>query len=228
MRFDQGPAYNAAGVELLGPRRWDVSTVSPMLEYQWKPLESFAVQAGVRTDAHSYLSWLTSTRLTLNWKPSPEHTSRLILGDGVRRANDSDLQFEHAPRANTAGHNTTIRPATERMQSVEWRQEYHPDKVWMAGVSLYYQIFEPISFNAAPDIERSYPVGQFKMGGVEFELNWTGEADRVRLSHAIQQLFSSELYPDPTGTLPIQGVSAQPYGFGDDLANWAPHISKLI
>ncbi|MCB1769380.1 MAG: TonB-dependent receptor [Candidatus Competibacteraceae bacterium] len=66
-------------------------------------------------------------------------------------------------------------------------------------------------------------VGNLRQWGVELELLYRKKPWRAMLSHGYTKLLDFKRNPD-TNTV----LTAQPYGYGDDLANWSNHVTKLV
>ncbi|MHC4216217.1 MAG: TonB-dependent receptor domain-containing protein, partial [Planctomycetota bacterium] len=65
--------------------------------------------------------------------------------------------------------------------------------------------------------------GDIKLWGAELEGVYKTEKVTVRFSHGYTKLINYWI-PDMTEQVPY---SAEPYGYGNDLASWSNHISKL-
>lgn len=73
------------------------------------------------------------------------------------------------------------------------------------------------------------------MYGTELEAVYRTETSRFIASHSVTKLIDFKLLPDYAPAQPIdlaaipfnQGFNAAPYGFGNDLANQSPHLTKL-
>jgi len=72
-------------------------------------------------------------------------------------------------------------------------------------------------------LQRSTLLGTFESWGWEVEANYDMGSTYLIASHGYVKLMDGQLV-DPTI---IQGISAMPYGFGDDFANWSNHLSKI-
>ena len=81
--------------------------------------------------------------------------------------------------------------------------------------------FEIVTFDAGA-AHKSSPIGTQKDWGAELEASYHTEKTRLTLSHGYTKLLEFDLAPGRDTY-----ATAKPYGFGDDLANWANHITKL-
>ena len=131
----------------------------------------------------------------------------------MRRNGDGELRQEHV-QSGTKG-------STETLDSLELRYERQQNDRWHLGCSVFVEQNDAIGFDAAAN--HSAAVGTFGIWGVEPELSFRSGKTTLTLSHGYTKLFHASLASAGT----VQGISAEPYGFGHDLANWANNITKL-
>jgi len=192
---------------------WETDTISFLTEHQWHLGEKWTTFASARVDKHTYTDWLFSPRLALVFTPGSKDTLKLIGARAMRRSGEGELREEYV-RSGTQGD-------TETLDSLEFRYERQHDAHWNFGCSVFIEQNDAIGFDAAAN--RSVAVGTFRIWGVEPEITFRSEKTRLTLSHGYTKLFDSSLASAAT----IQGITAEPYGFGHDLANWANNITKL-
>ena len=109
----------------------------------------------------------------------------------------------------------------KRIDNLELRYERVHSSRLLGLVSLYLQRLDAIGHNTK--LKRTISVGEQRQGDVELELSYQGERFKMGLSHQYTKLIDFRLSPGVTATF----VTAEPNGFGDDLSEWSPHISKL-
>lgn len=192
---------------------WETDTISFLAEHQWHLGKKWTTFASARVDKHTYTDWMFSPRLALVFTPGSKDTLKLISARAMRRSGEGELREEHV-RSGTQGD-------TETLDSLEFRYERQHDAHWNFGCSVFVEQNDAIGFDAAAN--RSVAVGTFRIWGVEPEITFRSEKTRLTLSHGYTKLFDSSLASAAT----IQGITAEPYGFGHDLANWANNITKL-
>jgi hypothetical protein len=214
MWFD-GPPVGFGPTPGVPPVRdaWKTDTVSLLAEHQWHLGEQWTTFASARADKHTYTDWLFSPRLALVFTPSGKDTLKLIAARAVRRNSDGELRQEHVQ--------TGSQGTTESLESLEFRYERQHDKQLNFGCSVFVEQNDAIGFDAVAN--DSVAVGTFKVWGLEPEITLRSERTRVTLSHGYTKLIKSRLATPTT----VQGITAEPYGYGQDLANWANHITKL-
>jgi outer membrane receptor protein involved in Fe transport len=193
--------------------RWRTDTVSLLAEHQWHPAARWTTFLSGRLDKHTYTRTLFSPRAAVVFTPDDRNTFKLIAAQARRRSGDGELREQHV-RTGTAGD-------TESLRSLELRYEGGAARGWMWAGSAFVESNAAIGYNVAT--QRSLFLGTFKIWGLEPEVSFQSERTRVTLSHGFTQLAGASL--ETPGT--VQGITARPYGFGHDLANWANHITKL-
>jgi hypothetical protein len=147
------------------------------------------------------------------WTPNERDTLKGIWNVATRRANDGVLRNEFLDNGTFAD--------VESIESAEMRYERRPCEHWLLGAGFFWQHLNQISFS--PAVQREDFLGEFQSAGLELEASYRDENTHFVFSHGYTQLINGVLV-DPTI---VQGVTAEPYGFGNDLAGWSPHITKL-
>ncbi len=194
---------------------WETDTFSMMAEYQWSINDRWTAFAGIRTDDHTYSNVLVSPRAVLVWMPNEVDTWKGIWTVANRRATDGDLRRDFRETGEFS--------KNEENESTEIRYERRPCEHWLYATSIFYQSYNAISFNPSPDVRRQTALGRFQMGGLEFEASYHDQWASLTLSHAFTKLINGKLAnADIT-----QGITAEPYGFGDDLVSWSPNLTKV-
>ncbi len=214
MWFDGAPVgYGPApGVP---PERdnWQTNTISLLAEHRWDFADHWTSFASARADRHSYTGWLFSPRLALVHRPSAKDTVKLIAARAMRRNGDGELRQEYVQ--------TGSEGTTESLDSLEFRYDRQHDTRWKFGLGLFVQRNDAIGFDARQN--HSVAVGRFETWGIEPEISFRTRKTSLTLSHGYTKLLDANLETSST----IQGITAEPYGYGDDLANWANHVTKI-
>lgn len=214
MRFDGGPVgYGPApGVHPIKDQ-WETDTVSLLAEHQLNINNQWSTFASARVDKHSYTEWLFSPRLAAVYTPDKQNTMKFIAARAVRRSGDGELRQEQ---------NMSVEQGTvETLDSLELLYERKHNSRWRMACSLFVEENDAIGFNAAEN--HSVAVGKFRVAGIEPEVVYKTASTQFKLSHGYTQLLDATLESSDT----VQSISAEPYGYGNDLANWANHITKL-
>lgn len=195
-------------------RDWATDRIAFLAEHQWHPGEQWATFISVRTDRHTFTGWLWSPRATLVFSPTERDTIRLMAGQSMRRGGDEELWAEWV-------RNRTV-PEPETLQMYEVTYERELGANWSLAGNIFYEDYDAIGW--IPAFYYSSNIGRFGIAGAEVEATYRSERTRVTFSEGFTKLITVKLPPDaPAGG---QAITAEPYGFGDDLAEWAPSITK--
>ena len=214
--FDDPPfSYALDRSPAVTDREWQTDTISFMAECQWKINKYWTTFLSFRTDKHTFSDWLFSPRGSLVFTPNDRDTFKINIGQSVRRGCDEELwsQWERQ---------RTI-PDPEKLRSYEVSYEHKLTDHWRVGGSGFYQDYDAIDW--IPSWYYSSSIGDFRIAGGELLVTYTSGNTRFTLSEGVSKLVDSDL-PD---SLPPAGqtVTAEPYGFGDDLAEWSTFITKV-
>ncbi len=205
----------------LGPDEpWSTDSYSIFTEYVWKANKQWLVLLGARGDKHIYTDWLLSPRAAVVYAPTENDTLKLIASRSVRRASERELQLQHLGTLSYYG--TSQNSDAEIVNTGELRYErHHSDRLWFACSAIYNDL-EMRAFNLAT--QRNDLIGNYDTWGLEFEASYRTEKSQFDISHGFTKLIAMDL-----DTITVrQGYTAEPYGFGNDLANWSNHVTKLI
>jgi iron complex outermembrane receptor protein len=192
---------------------WSTDTYSILGEHQWRINELWTTFLSGRVDTHTYSEWLFSPRAAVVFAPTDRDTFKFIAAQSVRRIGDDELRSEFLQ-------NGTFGDA-ELLRGIEQRYERQQCEHLWFGLSAFYQDHAAVGFSGTAG--RSLLLGEFQSWGLEPEISFRTEDTRYTLSHSYTKLVNGVLM-DPTL---IQGISAAGYGFGNDLANWSNHLTKL-
>ena len=214
--FDDPPQADALDLApAITDRRWQTDTISLLAEHQWKISKQWTTFLSFRTDRHTYSNWLLSPRGTVVFTPTESDTFKLMAGQSVRRSGDEELWSEWE--------RNRTKPNPETLRSYEIAYDRKLTDQWHAGVNAFYEDYDAIGFSST--LYHSLSIGRFKIAGGEFELTYTNKNTRLTLSEGVAKLVGSKV----PKSLPAagQGITSEPYGFGHDLAEWSPFITKL-
>ncbi len=192
---------------------WQTNTVSLMAEHQWHVNDQWTTFASARADKHTYTDWLFSPRLAVVYTPNRDESLKLIAARAKRRNGDGELRQEYVQTASEG--------TSETLDSLEFRHEHQLDRRWNFSYSVFVEQNDAIGFDAAAN--HSVAVGEFDIWGIEPEITFHTANTRLTLSHGYTKLLNADLAIASS----IQGITAEPYGYGHDLANWANHITKF-
>ena len=183
--------------------------------------DDFTLFAGARYDKHNYTDWFFSPRLSLVYGYSDNQTWKFLYNKSVKRAGEFDLRNAYLDGG---------RALEETLESVEFSYTHTQGEAFTYQASVFAQEIEFWSFSS-PVIDQSaellikgfnQPVGIVSVWGGEFEMSYKLDAHNLSLSHSYSKLIDIKMPNDS------QYITAQAYGYGDDLNTWSNHISKVF
>jgi iron complex outermembrane receptor protein len=208
-------SYALDSAPVVTQRNWETNTISFMAEDQWKINEHWTTFLSFRTDKNTFSQWLLSPRGTVVYAPTQRDTFKVMAGQSVRRGSDEELwgQWER---------NSTI-PNPETLRKYEISYERKLTDQWTVGGNAFFEDYNAIGW--IPSLYHSASIGDYQIAGGELRLTFGNKSTRFTMSEGVAMLVHGSV---PAG-LPAagQGITAAPYGFGNELANWAPSITKL-
>ncbi len=194
---------------------WHSMLYSLLGEHQWRFSPNWLAITGLRVDKHTYTPWMFSPRVALiHTSDDRRMTWKLMYNRSVRSADDADLfRDELNDKASEV----------ETIDQAEVNFGHQLTQSWKYGLSFFFNHHEVVAFSR--DLFRSAPLGNVNTLGLEFQLSYQDERFDFWLAHSYVKLLDFSL-ADPQ--LTIQNISAEPYGYGNDLANWFNHATKLF
>ncbi len=193
---------------------WNTKMYSFFGEQIWHITPHWTTITGARADKHTYTPWMWSPRFALIHTPNDSNTLKLLVTRSVRRPEDADLFRANQGDGNVRGH-------VERIVQYEARLErQHTESLWLAG-SLYYNNHRIVTWN--PVAFLTDDIGITKAYGVDLEASLKSPKTELTFSYSFAKLHD---FKNSAG-VDRQGVSSEPYGYGDDFLNWSNHSTKL-
>jgi iron complex outermembrane receptor protein len=207
------PDMAAINARLNPMPRWSTNMYSILGEHQWTISDQWTSFLGARIDDHTYTERMFSPRASLVYTPNRKDTYKLMWARSVR------ANFEEEMKAQAMAGGGSSNP--EKLDSIELRYERQQSKNLdlAASVFVHYNL-ELISWSQSQMCSAS--TGTQRDYGAELEASYHTEDTRLMISHGYTKLYDFSLEPGKDTY-----VTAKPYGYGDDLANWSNHITKL-
>jgi iron complex outermembrane receptor protein len=193
---------------------WHSSMFSIFGEYQKHLDYDWTIFAGIRMDKHTYTDWMISPRLSAIYVPDASKVYKLTYNRSVRHSDDADLYKLY----HTEGEEGDL----ETIDNLEFIFDYDYSKVWHMSFSAYYNHHRVVAYNDA--IKETGRIGTVDFYGFEgvVHYHW-GNMDLI-LSHNYTKQLDFTLNDPETLR---QNISASVKGYGNDLANWPNHMTKL-
>lgn len=189
---------------------WDTYTVSVLGEWQWRPNADWTLFFGGRLDRHTYTDTLFSPRASMVYSSDDVNTYKLLLTQS-RRMNIAQANRNAELSGNSQGD-------TEVLNSIEARYERVSENSFL-GLSLFYINLDALGWDKTA--RNSSTIGNQTQWGFEAEQVLTYDRHALNLSFAYTKLIDFKLYGQNTT------ITAQPLGYGNDLADWATYSAKL-
>ncbi|HUJ72136.1 MAG TPA: TonB-dependent receptor [Verrucomicrobiae bacterium] len=216
MWFHDPPQSDALDVApVVSNRNWQTDTISFLAEHQWRISNQWTTFLSYRTDKDTYSGWLQSPRATVVYTPTEQDTFKAMAGQSVRQSAAEELwsQWER----------TGTIPKPETLRSYELSYDRKLSDHWSVGGDSFYEDYHAIGYSTT--LYHTTALGHFQIAGGEVLITYTNRGTRLMLSEGVAKLVDARV----PKTLPAggQGITAQPYGYGHDLAEWSPFITKL-
>jgi outer membrane receptor protein involved in Fe transport len=214
--YHDPPQSDALDLTPVVPTRdWQTQTFSLFGEDQWKFAKGWTSFIDVRGDKNTYQYWLVSPRGTIVYEPNKKDTYKVMAGQSVRRADDEDIWGQW--------YRTRTYPDPEKLLTAEISYDHKFTDQLDLAVDSFYEDYHAVGWDPSATEESS--LGHFQIAGGEIVLTYKTDSTRIMASEGISQLVYGSV---PGGSPPAsQGISSAPYGFGNDLAAWAPSVTKL-
>ena len=211
---DERPISQAFKNNGLTMPRWSTNMYSLLGEWQWNISEQWTTFLGGRVDDHTYTERMISPRAAIVWTPNEKDTLKAMWSRSVR----ANMEEEMKVQALNGGGDSK----PEKLDSVELRYERQQSKNLdlAASVFVHYNL-QLVDWSQSANATTT--VGTQREYGLEFEAAYHTEKTRLAISHSYTKLYSFSLSDPCTITF----VTARPYGFGNDLAYWSNHLTKV-
>ena len=193
--------------------RWSTDMYSALGEYQWTINDYFTFFGGMRLDDHTYSPNMFSPRASLIYSINDRNTMKFMWARSVRAS------YEEEMKAESLAGNDESEP--EELESFELRYESFLSKNFSVGATGYFYDLDIVGWAGDPAAVVS--IGNQKTYGGELEANYKTEKIRCGISHGYTKLSSFSLNDDSY----ITSITGEPYGYGNDLARWSNHVTKL-
>jgi iron complex outermembrane receptor protein len=190
--------------------RWSTDRKSLVGEYQWNINDQFTAFLGSRLDYHTFTHPMWSPRGALVITPGPQDTFKLMASRSVRTNTAFEMKANHD--------RTGERTDPEILKAAELRYERQQTQALLIGGGFFYHSHDTIGWGGKPR-----PLGNVESYGIELEASYRGKKTRIDFSHGYTKMTDYEPGDDIKS---VEFTSANT-GFGNDLANWDNHVSKL-
>jgi iron complex outermembrane receptor protein len=192
---------------------WSSDILSFFGEYQTKVTNNILFFIGGRVDKHKYTPWSSSPRVNLVYKLTPRDIFKFNLSRSIRYSDDADLYAHKLKKEDYADY--------EKVDTVEFQYTRY-SKHLKLSCTVFAKDHDVVAYNGSAKLIEN--IGNIKFYGGEFELSY--QAKKISFSASHSYLKQSNFSLKDKNTI-RQNISASPYGYGNDLANWNNHITKI-
>jgi iron complex outermembrane receptor protein len=216
MWFHDPPYSDALDVApVVAKRDWQTDTISFLAEHQWRITDKWTTFLSYRTDKNTYSDWLQSPRGTVVFTPTERDTFKVMAGQSVRQSSAEELWAEWE--------NTRTIPKPETLRSYELAYDRKLSDHWSVGGDGFFEDYDAIGYDSA--LYHTVSIGDFQIAGGELVITYTNRSTRLTVSEGVAKLVDASLPKSLAAG--GQGITSEPYGYGHDLAEWSPFITKL-
>lgn len=212
---DSDPFTLNDGVEM---PRWSSDIYSMLGEYQWKVCDKVTLFAGGRVDWNRFIKKeeMFSPRGAVVYTPTEKDTLKFIAQRAVRQSTAETMKktmddFDEKSDSETMDY-----------YEIRWERQ-HDENFWIAA-SGYYTKNSAVAWST----DQVAPLGEISIYGGEIEAIYKTEKAKFTISHGYSKLRNMNVPINPATGNPVDNLlTAEPYGYGHDLANWHNHVTKL-
>ena len=208
---DKSEHYKAYKLDLDYLPRWATDMGSLFGEYQWNITDQLTTFIGGRLDKHRFTELMCSPRASLVYMPTDKDTIKAMVTRSVR----TNVAYEM--KAQNLEFNS--KSDTEQLDALEVRYERRQTDNFWWGASGFLHCHDMIGFNDGSN----KPVGFMKSYGVELEAGYHTKKTNINFSHGFTKLCYFRFAP---GIDEIEDT-AEPMGYGNDIAAWSNHVTKV-
>jgi len=191
--------------------RWSTDMGSLFGEYQWNITDQLTTFVGSRLDKHRFTELMCSPRVAVVYMPTDKDTIKVMATRSVRTNNAYEMKLED--------YLTSSLSDTEQLEALEVRYERRQTDNFWWGASGFLHCHDLIGFSHG----RNRAIGLMKSWGLELEAGYQTDKTRILFSHGFTKLCYINL---ADGIDEIED-SAEPFGYGNDIAAWSNHVTKI-
>jgi iron complex outermembrane receptor protein len=188
--------------------KWESYLTSLFGEYQTNFTKNLTMFVGTRVDKHKYVSSMYSPRINFVYNSHNKDVVKLGFNRSLRHNDEAVLRDDH---------NGDV----EQIDTIELIYIKYMKNLTL-NISTFHNDHDIVSWDNTEKSTQN--IGNVKSYGGEIVLNYKTSKILFNISHSYTKLRDFTLR---NNNIDLQNVSANPYGYGDDFANWNNHITKL-
>jgi iron complex outermembrane receptor protein len=195
--------------------QWSSDMYSLFGEIQYNLTQKLKIFLDLRIDKHTYSNILYSPRIAFIYSINKNNIVKFNYSHSVRVADDADLYYNYEYNH--------IKTDVEYIDRFELLYTKYKNNFTFNAKSSYNE-HNVVSYNDSTIPGITQYIGKVKFYTLEVTLKYTKGAYQFSFSHDYTKQIDFVL-SDPN--IQRENISASPYGYGNDLANWNNNISKI-
>lgn len=192
---------------------WGITTYSALFEHQWRMSSKWTMFLGGRLDKHQYTHVGLSPRASLIYKATDKDTIKFLIARSLRNNNEVEMRRTQFNKGGKSDHEKII------TYEIRWEREQNSQLSY--AMSVFYHDMELLAFD--DNAFASAVLADQSIYGSEIEALYKTDKMEIRFSHGYSKLDNFNLKNGITYSF----SSVSDNGYGNDLANWSNHISKI-
>lgn len=197
-----------------GDKDWTSYALGFFAEHQWLINQDWSLVSGFRIDKHSFAPYSFSPKFAAIYTPTEKDTFKFLYNRSTRRTDDGFLRREYVETGLKTDNLETV-------DNFEFRYERKVSDALKLAFSAFYSEIDVIGFSGAGFVNQV--LGRQSVYGGELELSYQQDKHNIIFSHGFTKLEDFNLDQN----VAFNVISAAPDGYGNDLAHWSNHITKL-
>jgi len=195
--------------------KWSSDMYSLFGELQTKPTLHSTIFLDLRADKHKYSPIMFSPRLAFIYDINDVDVLKLNYNHSVRVPDDADLYYNHKYNGELSD--------VESLDRIEMIYTHQSNNLQFDFKSSYNQQ-AVVAYNDVTVPGVTEYIGDLDFYTIEGIFQYSDHLYKFYISHNYTKQLSFSLNNSATSR---QNISASDYGYGNDLANWNNHITKV-
>ena len=196
--------------------QWSSNMYSLFGEIQYNLTQKLKTFLDLRIDKHTYSNNMYSPRLAFVYTLDKNNIVKLNYSHSVRVADDADLYYNYE-------YNNHLKTDVESLDRIELLYTLYKNNFTFNAKSSYNK-HNVVAYNDSTVPGITEYIGKVKFYTLEASIDYTKGPFEFNFSHNYTKQIS---FTPSDPNIKRENISASPYGYGDDLANWNNNITKI-
>ena len=211
-----GDADSKLSARLPKGTQWSSNMYSLFGEVQYNLTNKLKTFLDLRIDKHTYSDIMYSPRVALVYNFDQKNICKFNYSHSVRVADDADLYYNYEYNH--------VKTDVEYINRFELLYTHNYDKDLTLNAKSSYNEHNVVSYNDSTVPGITQYIGKVKFYTLEASLDYNKAPYEFNFSHS----FTKQINFTPSDPyIKRENISASPYGYGNDLANWNNNITKI-